>query len=163
MYCPKSLDPDALSYEELRQITIKPPMQRRMKSQDTGLFQFSSDQVALRNPKKWLPPSSCMIKVLDIVNFQINYLFTLCQHDAALPPSPSTCIQTTSHKIEYDLGPDEHVPKVEDLLLYEDSILLSKKKNASRYRRKRDLSATPKKDIKRRLISSTPRKQKPNK
>ena len=65
LYCPKSLDSHALSFDEVRQITIKPTKARKkkkkmfLKKQKFVTVTCSEWQADVKHHRLWLPPSFC--------------------------------------------------------------------------------------------------------
>ena len=67
LYCPSSIDADAVSLDAVRQMSIKLP----------------SKQV--RHPTSWMPPRSALLKVIQLVNWQLAYLLSVSKANANLP------------------------------------------------------------------------------
>ncbi|CAC5403428.1 unnamed protein product [Mytilus coruscus] len=67
LYATASIKSEQLSFEAIRQMSIKPPGKQQ------------------KHPKFWIPPKSELIKITKLINCQIKYLFTVWTHDAVLP------------------------------------------------------------------------------
>lgn len=153
LFCPKGLNPEALSYDDVRQMSIKPAINRRMES--TLSFTFSSQQVNVRDPSLWLPPSSCVLKLVPLIDCMALYLFTAGQHEANLPDFTQSCLIQDGQAL--DLGKDSHCETLDALITVSKDDLIIKKKQAARS--KRQLELTPKKTrTKRKAVFSTPKK-----
>ena len=100
-YCPPSTDATMLSFEEVRQFSVKRPGQKDA-----------------RHPALWLPPKSALEKVASLIDCQIQYMFTLWDHAAMLPDIlGSGCLKKQqSGAIEYCLGNDSHIDSYQELL-----------------------------------------------
>jgi len=155
LYCPNSLDPERLTYDEVRQLTIKPPKSQQKGSHrsETTTFTFVDGQIHVRHPNKWLIPASCAERLASLYDSMLIYLQGLGKHDACLPDFRVTCL---TPKGQYDLGPESRVHSLKDLLTLQEDQLLEKKKAA--LSRKRILEFSPRKDNKRRPKTSTPKK-----
>ena len=85
VYSPNSLNPQRLSYEEVRQRSIKPPQQYKGKQnvvtrkEDMITFRFSDGQVDLKDPCTWLLPASCALKIVTLYDAMFQYLLGLQQ------------------------------------------------------------------------------------
>ena len=152
MHCPKSVNYEKLTYEEIRQVSIKPPGK------------------PTKDPTQWLPPRSAIMKLVCLIQSQIDYLLTICKPEADLPDfiGNGGLRKTKEGDIMYDLGPDTRYADERELLTIPDeqmekrlleSKILSRKGRKSR--KKRDLSASPRKQgdkgAKRPPFTSTPR------
>ena len=62
LYCPKKFDPDTLSFDQVRDLTIGKMSSVSITGQTT------------KDPKRWLPPESAIRRLADIVQLQIDYL-----------------------------------------------------------------------------------------
>ena len=62
LYCPKKFDPDTLSFDQVRALTIGKKSSVSITGQTT------------KDPKRWLPPESAIRQLADIVQLQIDYL-----------------------------------------------------------------------------------------
>ncbi len=90
LYCPKALDPDCLTYEEVRQFSISP---RKNSARRTELLPFTfTRQADLKHPKLWLPPASCIRRLSSLPNAMLQYILGLAIHDAPLPHFTETCL-----------------------------------------------------------------------
>ena len=90
LYCPKRLRGRNLTYEEVRQMSIKLPGKE------------------VKIPQQWLPPLSAIRKVLCLIKSQIDYLLTVCKPEADLPDfiGNGGLRGTKEGDIIYDLGED---------------------------------------------------------
>lgn len=141
LYCPPSLDSEALSFEEIRQLTIKPPtLKSRTSTDNTVTFSFSDGQADLRHPRLWLPPKSCLDCLCTLYDAMLQYFAGLGRHDAGLPDFSATCLKKDG---SYNFGKDARVGRLQDLLAIDESTLQLQKKCAQA--RKRSLQSTPKK------------------
>ena len=148
VYCQSTNDPQKLSFEALRQSTIKMPGQSRFKP-----------------PNHWLPPKHTLHQLALLLECQVEYLFTAWHPDTKVPNfAAKGCLKVNNDGfVEYDLGEEVRVEKQEDLLVLndkelKDSLKASRKKQ-TQDTAKRGTQDTPQKrrKIKRRLITSTPR------
>ena len=153
LYCPRRLDEQSLSFEEVRQLTIKPSSGRKAKN-DNITFVFCEKQIDVRQPKLWLPPSSCLQRLSTLVTLMLRYLATAGHHDASLPQFSDSCLSADGH--HYLLGPDAHCPSLDKLLVLHDDCVKRKEQIA---RAKRALERTPRRSNKRRPVFSTPKKR----
>ena len=62
LYCPKKFDPDTLSFDQVRALTIGKKSSVSITGQTT------------KDPKRWLPPESAIRQLADIDQLQIDYL-----------------------------------------------------------------------------------------
>ena len=155
LYCPSSLNPEKLSYEEVRQMTIKPPHTARNKKKGAGTlsFMFVDGQTDVKQPNKWLVPADCAKKLVSLYNAMLQNLAGLGQHDAPLPNFQDTCLTS---KDQYDFGPQSRVQKLQDLLEIPEEEVTKKK---AAFSRKRMLEFSPRKFSKHHPKTSTPHKQ----
>ena len=156
LYCPPALHSEELTFEEVRQLTIKPPTLKNQTSSDAITFSFSDGQANLRHPRQWLPPKSCMENLCTLYDAMLEYFSGLGRHDAALPDFSVTCLDSKKRDGSYNLGKEAHVTRLKDLLTINESELQLQKKYAQA--RKRALQSTPKKQStsKRMHLSFTP-------
>lgn len=92
-----------------------------------------------------MPPESALRRVVQLVDFQLQYLITAGDSGAKLPDFLSReCLKRTENgDIEYDFGPDAHVLSVLDV-----------------QSEKRQSDHTPQKGRrKKRMLTSTPTKK----
>ena len=73
LYCPKKFDPDTLSFDQVRALTIGKKSSVSITGQTT------------KDPKRWLPPESAIRRLADIVQLQIDYLLIEGFHEKELP------------------------------------------------------------------------------
>ena len=73
LYCPKKFDPDTLSFDQVRDLTIGKMSSVSITGQTT------------KDPKRWLPPESAIRRLADIVQLQIDYLLIAGFHEKELP------------------------------------------------------------------------------
>ena len=148
VYCQSINDPQKLSFEALRQSTIKMPGQSRFKP-----------------PDLWLPPQQALHQLALLLECQIDYLFTAWHPDTKVPDfAAKGCLKVNEDGYEeYDLGEEVRVEKQETLLVLDEEelkkVLKASRRKSSQQRAKRGTQATPKKrrKIRRQLITSTPR------
>ena len=150
LYCPSSLQSRNLTFDEVRQISVKRPDDNK------------KDIDAIKHPQTWLPPKSALLKIACLINSQIQYLLTLCQHDASLPIFlENGGLQKINGIIQYDLGPDCHVTSPNELLVLEEQQLFTRIGDVqkSTTHKKRQIDVTPRRlpPMKKRPIHSTPR------
>ena len=84
LYCPDKLNHEELSYEEVRDITIRPPT--------------SAD---FNPPWKWLPPPSVLDKVCNIIDSTIAYMKRISKPVAKVKLCP---LKESNGVFEYDFG-----------------------------------------------------------
>ena len=148
VYCQSINDPQKLSFEALRQSTIKMPRQSRFKP-----------------PNHWLPPKHALHQLALLLECQVEYLFTAWQPDTKVPNfAAKGCLKVNDDGfVQYDLGEEVRVEKQEELLVLTDEELNNSLKASRRkptgHTAKRGTQETPQKriKIKRQLITSTPR------
>ena len=148
VYCQSTNDPQKLSFEALRQSTIKMPGQSRFKP-----------------PNHCLPPKHTLHQLALLLECQVEYLFTAWHPDTKVPNfAAKGCLKVNNDGfVEYDLGEEVRVEKQEDLLVLNDKelkhSLKASRKKQTQDTAKRGTQDTPQKrrKIKRRLITSTPR------
>ena len=136
LYCPKRFDPDTLSFEQVRALTI---------GKNTAV---SVSGHTTKDPKKWLPPESAIHRFADIVQLQIDYLLTAGCHEKELPDFLSKgCLVKRDGCIEYDFGPEAHFSSTDSLPVVSQSETANKRVNENTpqagARRKRPLTSTP--------------------
>ena len=73
LYCQKKFDPDTLSFDQVRDLTIGKMSSVSITGQTT------------KDPKRWLPPESAIRRLADIVQLQIDYLLIAGFHEKELP------------------------------------------------------------------------------
>ena len=104
LYCPKRLLHAVcdLTFEEIRQISIKDPKKTEYK-----------------HVQKWLPPRSVLLKFVKLIDCQIDYLFTLGHHEATLPDfvAKGCLLRDNFGNIYYDFGGEAKFSNKEDLLV----------------------------------------------
>jgi hypothetical protein len=116
LFCPKSLDAQKLSYDEVRQVSIKPPRMRKTQTKvKVVTFSFTDGQANVKHPKLSLPPRSCLLKLCTLYDAMMEYLLSLGQHDADLPDFTITCLMKQGNTVVYDLGDEEHVDSLKRL------------------------------------------------
>ena len=144
LYCPSSIDADAVSLDAVRQMSIKLP----------------SKQV--RHPTSWMPPRSALLKVIQLVNWQLAYLLSVSKANANLPDfSTYQCFRTGSKGIvQYNFGEDVKVENVQALFTLSEDDMKSLMSTASKARKKRPPSTATRpnkpRQRKRRPVMSTP-------
>lgn len=148
VYCQSTCNPEKLTFEAVRQNTIKRPKQ-------TGF----------RPPNQWLPPQSALLQLAMLLECQIEYLFTAWHPDMRVPEfGEKGCLKVSEDGfVEYDLGENVRIKDPEELLVMsdkelEDAMKYAKKKPMQQ-RAKRVTHETPQRNRKtrRQLITSTPR------
>ncbi|CAC5421497.1 unnamed protein product [Mytilus coruscus] len=112
LYCPKASNYSELSFEEVRQLTIKVPTIKDINQN--------------RNPKLWLPASSMLKRLSLNVICYIKYLLTAGSADTRLPNFLSDgCLKkSVSGEMEFDLGEEAHVEDVNSVILVPSNVLL---------------------------------------
>ena len=107
LYCPKHLNHEKLSYEEIRQISIKLP------------------EKPTRDPQKWLPPLSAIKKVMCLIQSQIDYLLTVCKPEADLPDfiGNGGLRKTKEGDIMYDFGADVRYTHENELIIVPEDVM----------------------------------------
>ena len=148
VFCQSINDPHKLSFEALRQSTIKMPRQSRFKP-----------------PNHWLPPKHALHQLALLLECQVEYLFTAWQPDTKVPNfAAKGCLKVNDDGfVQYDLGEEVRVEKQEELLVLTDkelnNSLKASRRKPTRHTAKRGTQETPQKriKIKRQLITSTPR------
>ena len=154
LYCPASLRSLNLNFEEVRQITVRNPTRK-----DTSF----------KHPHSWLPPKSALEKIGGLVNSQIEYLLSVCDHSAKLPDF----IQNGGLKVnkdgtvDYDLGADCFISDPSEILTIPEDELKDKMKMPSKRTKKsktkRYLELTPQKTPQgKRQMTSTPKHRSSN-
>ena len=132
LYTPKNKDQTKLSFDVVRQLSIKDPK-----------------KMSPRNPQKWLPPKTALLMAGTLLQCQADYLLTVGKSSAPLPKFLERgCLRKVEGEIEYHFGDDEHVDNWESLLVYSDPEILENLKRASVKQnepKKRRLDYTPKK------------------
>ena len=146
LYCPKSLDPNLLSFDEIRQLSIKPPNPKgsTKKAANVVTFEFTDGQARVRHPRLWLPPRECLDRLCTLHDAMITYLHGLGNHESSLPDFSKTCLVKRADKVEYDFGKKAHVTKLAELVCVTEDIL-TKQKSMARCSKKRQLESTPSK------------------
>ncbi|XP_071085902.1 uncharacterized protein [Haliotis cracherodii] len=138
LYCPKNVSPNSVTVEEVRAVSMK----LKKKSDDSFI-----SQLELRNAETWMPPTSALHRLADLIQLQVEYLETAGYHDADLPDfMASSCLKITkTGEVEYDFGPEVHM-NVQDI---QTKIKDGKRKQEDTpqkgQRRKRQLTSTPRK------------------
>lgn len=152
LYCPKRMNPSKLSFDDVRQLSIKDPKHQELK-----------------NPMKWVPPQSALQSFAQLIDCQIDYLFTLGDHEAVLPNflDKGCLMRDEDGKVHYDFGDDVKFVNKEELLKIEEEVLSVTIQRASARqtaRSKRSLEYTPQKGqrrkdrkVSRKATTSTPR------
>lgn len=148
LYTPSYLNPEKLSNQAVRQLSIKLPRQE-----------------CNRNPQLWMPPESALTKLALLIQCQIDYLLTVGDSAASLPNFLDRgCLKKVENQIEYDLGVDCRVENWKDLLHITDAELVTQVENAklkqTKGKKKRTLESTPQKGRrkkKQRPKTSTPK------
>ena len=107
IYCPKHLDHEKLSCEEIRQISIKLP------------------EKPTRDPQKWHSPLSANKKVMCLIQSQIDYLLTACKPDAYLPDfiGNGGLRKTKEGDNMYDFGADVRYTHENELIMIPGEIM----------------------------------------
>lgn len=149
LYCPKAYNYSELSFEEVRQLTIKVPTIK--------------DTNQNRNPKLWLPASSVLRKLSLNVICYIKYLLTAGTADTRLPNflSDGCLTKSVSGEIEFELGEEAHVEDISSMILVPPNVLLEKNKQTrKKTTSKRKQNETPQKGRRKKLQNrtSTPKK-----
>lgn len=148
LYCPKSLDPSKLSYDDVRYLSIY------------GMKKSAS--TFRRSPQMWMPPSSAVARLCCLIDSHLQYIGTAGYHDALLPDFIGNGgLQTTEGGgMEYDFGPDAYIGDVETMLTIPSENFQNKLRMARTVSRKRRQDETPQKGQRRKRYqpaTSTPR------
>ena len=142
LFCPKNIDPNLMTFEDVRQISIKPP---------------GKD---VRPPNAWLPPVCALRALVNLLNCQIDYLFTVWHHDALLPKFLERgCLRIDENgKVQYDFGTESRTENYTLLLTIEEEELKKKMTAHKKVRKREHPGATPEKTrkVKRKPVMSTP-------
>ncbi|CAC5405586.1 unnamed protein product [Mytilus coruscus] len=149
LYYPKNVEQEKLTFEEVRQLTIKIP----------GKSDF-------RHPQTWMPPESSLRQLAKLVQCQIDYLLTVFNPGASLPNfMASGCLKVRQDgSTIYNQGPNCHIDNRDNLITVSEETLANKLKAhtipLNRKSGKRQLDDTPQKgkSSKRQPKMSTPRK-----
>ena len=154
LFCPKRLDPETASFEQVRKATIKPVQQN---SNLVSAFGF----VHTRNPQLWLPPAGVLSRLALLVQLQLDYLCTAGDHAAEAPIFIGTCLQKNDDgDMEYDFGPESHISNLDEL----PTELFASATVTLRKSMKRGKNTTPQKGRRqKRPMTSTPQKQRTSK
>ncbi|KAK6175974.1 hypothetical protein SNE40_014346 [Patella caerulea] len=146
LYCPKYLNPNEFSFDEIRQLSVSIPKRNGTQTQ--------------RNPKSWMPPQSTIDQLSKNINCLLQYYSTAGYHSSYNPNFiEDGCLMKTQYgDIEYDLGPDAKFKELNEILPISpgellDKIGLHKKKVPSSSQSITTSSA---------ISSSTSSKRKPN-
>lgn len=117
LFCPKYLDAKKMSFDEVRQLSIKLPK-----------------QAVKRNPQLWMPPPTALEKIVGLLMSQLEYRFTVGDPQAGLPDflHNGGLKKTKEGEIEYDMGAESYTNDPNSLLLVEDHLLALKKRPRSR-------------------------------
>ncbi|XP_046359594.2 uncharacterized protein LOC124137364 [Haliotis rufescens] len=150
IYCPSTLASQKLTFEEVRQLSMKHP-----KKQDFA------------RPQTWLPPKSALDQICLLVDYQVEYLFLAGNHSAILPNFlQKGCLRKNKEgDVHYYLGDEVSTEKLEDLIQIPEATLLKritdcKIPQKKLDKRKRTLEDTPQRGARRKQkpVTSTPRK-----
>ena len=105
LYCPKKFDPDTLSFDQVRALTIGKKSSVSITGQTT------------KDPKRWLPPESAIRRLADIVQLQIICWLQVFMRKSFQTSVPDFlgkgCLVKKDGHIEYDFWPDAHFSSVE--------------------------------------------------
>ncbi|CAC5415752.1 unnamed protein product [Mytilus coruscus] len=107
LYCPKTLDSTMLSFEEIRQLTVKAPTAK------------SSDPP--RNYALWMPAAAAVLNKLSLnINCLIKYYLSAGQHTAILPNflQDGCLLKLPTGEIEYNLGSEASVDSESEILIF---------------------------------------------
>lgn len=109
-----------MTMEEVRQLSIKPPKKD------------------FRHHTTWMPPISALKKVTELVNCQLDYLFSTWKHEAVLPNFLERGCLKKDEKgtVTYDFGIESRTENITNLLTEDENELQKKllrcKKNKKR-------------------------------
>ena len=149
LYCPKSLDPSKLSFEDVRYLSVY------------GLRK--AVKAFRRSPQMWMPPSSALGRLCCLINSQLEYMSTAGCHEARLPNFIGNGGLQTNETggIEYDFGPDANIGDVETMLTIPGENFENRIRMARTVRKRRQ-NETPQKGQRRKNkrsqpLTSTPR------
>ena len=121
LYCPKVLQSDVFTMDEVRQLSMKPP------GKDT------------RPPSSWMPPVSALHKVMDLLQCLIDYYHTSWDHSATLPNFIGRGLIKENEIVKFDFGPDARIDNLQ-IHLAKDESTLSDKIRTSKKKKKREIS-----------------------
>ncbi|XP_070203435.1 uncharacterized protein [Littorina saxatilis] len=130
LYCPTQFDLSKLSFEEVRQYSTKRPR-----------------QATVNNPQQWMPPKEALSLIVNMINWQIAYLFTAGQHSSNLPMMQGPPLFSTTEASTWGSAP------IEDLCLIPDHVLARSFEIARRQGTKRTPEDTPQKGQRRKRIA----------
>ena len=104
LYCPAKINPESVSFETVRALSIG----KKTAESPSGYV--------TKDPKRWLPPESAVLRLAELIQLQIDYLLTVGFHEKELPDFLSkNCLKRIDGRIEYDLGPDAHFEFLDSL------------------------------------------------
>ena len=156
--CPENTP---LTYEETRYLSMYDPISKKQK-----------------DPRQFLPPMSCLSRIGNLINCQLEYLLTAGEHSAVTPKFLEyDCLERTeSGKVVYNFGPEAKINIPEELRKLHELYLskftpqprpkapgpkAAKTSKASKKRATPSVPSTPRKSKKNRNVTtSTPRKAK---
>ena len=147
LYYPKQVEPNTLTLEEIRQISIKVPGKE------------------FKHPQTWMPPISAIKQLAKLVQCQIAYFLTVLNPQASLPNFISIgCLEKRKDGTTwYNLGAESHVDNKETLLTIPEKDLaeklksLSTKQSRKSCKRRQDETPQKGKPTKRQPLMSTPK------
>lgn len=97
LYCPAKLNSESVSFETVHALSIG----KKAAESPSGYV--------TKDPKRWLPPESAVLRLAELIQLQVDYLLTVGFHEKELPDFLSkNCLKRIDGRIEYDLGPDAH-------------------------------------------------------
>ncbi|XP_070182538.1 uncharacterized protein, partial [Littorina saxatilis] len=146
LYCPAVYNPENLTATEVRHLSI------------------TSAKKGYKDPNKWMPPVSALLQVAQLIDLQIQYLFTAGNHSAKLPDflEHDCFIQDEKGRIRHNFGPERRAEELNELLVLDEEHLKRSLEMAKHNKGKRLQDDTPQKGKRRkaakRQLTSTPRK-----
>ncbi|MEW8547850.1 MAG: hypothetical protein AB2693_30455 [Candidatus Thiodiazotropha sp.] len=126
LYCPSTVNADAVEIESVRQMSIKQPYK------------------PIRHPAARMPPKSALLKVVQLIDCHIAYLTTVSEHGAILPDFLKYGCLDKDDKgaVQYSFGSDVKVENIQSLLTLSEEDLKTIMVEALKPRQKRPRSTT---------------------
>lgn len=131
-----------MTMEEVRQLSIKPPKKD------------------FRHHTTWMPPISALEKVTELVNCQLDYLFSTWKHEAVLPNFLERGCLKKDEKgtVTYDFGIESRTENITNLLTEDEMNYRRNYSDARRIKNEKNHLLKPGKEVKfkKRPMISTP-------
>ena len=143
------IDPNLLTFDEVRQMTIQTPVCLKTASLAINKSVVGLGDIALNPPDQWLPPRACIERLINLVEIQCNYYASLGSHDSELPNQESSCIvlDDNTNSYIYDFGPEAKCKNLSELFIVDQNVMMDKlakaksDKNNTRKSRKRPIGS----------------------